>query len=292
MLGAGVVLAFPVAAATQVVGYAVSNTESARTLYRIDFATGEATAIGPTGSSKVEGLALSPAGELFGINPATSQLLRCSTETGGCTVVGTLTGVAPSLAGNAGLGFASDGRLYAAMNAGLFRVDPTSGSASFVGNTGIAVGGLAGISPQANCPSGLYALGSNTDRGRLFCLNTANGSATLLATLAGMSPVDGGLDGFADGALLYGVADNGSSASQVFEVAADKLVPENIRRVTAGGVDVTGLESLAVMRVASIAPASTDPHAVPTVSAANLSVLALALIALAAALSARRRGRG
>lgn len=277
-------------AQTSVIGFAVSNTDSARKLYRIDFATGEATAIGPTGTSKVEGLALSPAGDLFAVNPATSQLLKCSTESGACTVVGTLTGVAPSLTGNAGLAFAADGKLYVGLNAALFRVDPATGAATFVGNTGVAIGGLAGIAPQANCASGLYALGSNTDRGRLFCVSTANGAVTPLTTLAGLSPVDGGLDGLADESVLYGVADNGSAGSQIFRIAADKLVPEQIIKVTVNGSDLTGLESLAIQRVATIAPTDIDAHAVPVGGLLPSAVLALVLAALGG-LAGRRPAR-
>jgi hypothetical protein len=277
-------------AQTSVIGFAVSNTDSARKLYRIDFATGEATAIGPTGTSKVEGLALSPAGDLFAVNPATSQLLKCSSETGACTVVGTLTGVAPSLTGNAGLAFAADGKLYVGLNAALFRVDPATGAATFVGNTGVAIGGLAGIAPQPNCASGLYALGSNTDRGRLFCVSTANGAVTPLTTLAGLSPVDGGLDGLADESVLYGVADNGSAGSQIFRIAADKLVPEQIIKVTVNGSDLTGLESLAIQRVATIAPTDIDAHAVPVGGLLPSAVLALVLAALGG-LAGRRPAR-
>lgn len=289
LVSAAGLLAFSGAAhaQTSVIGFAVSNTDSARKLYRIDFATGEATAIGPTGTSKVEGLALSPAGDLFAVNPATSQLLKCSTESGACTVVGTLTGVAPSLTGNAGLAFAADGKLYAGLNAALFRVDPASGAATFVGNTGVAIGGLAGIAPQPNCASGLYALGSNTDRGRLFCVNTTTGAVTLLATLAGLSPVDGGLDGLPDESVLYGVADNGSAGSQIFRIAADKLVPEQIVKVTVNGSDLTGLESLAIQRLATVGPTDIDAHAVPLGGPLPSAALALLLAALGGL--ARRR---
>ncbi|MFN3628654.1 MAG: hypothetical protein ACK4XK_01150 [Casimicrobiaceae bacterium] len=281
-----------VLAQTPLVGFAVSNTDSARKLYRIDFATGEATAIGPTGTSKVEGLALSSSGDLFAVNPATSQLLKCSTETGACTVVGTLTGVAPSLTGNAGLAFAADGMLYVGLNAALFRVDPATGAATFVGNTGGAIGGLAGIAPQANCPSGLYALGSNTDRGKLFCVSTVNGTLTSLTTFAGFSPVDGGLDGLPDGSVLYGVADMGSAGSQIFRVAADKLIPEQVIRITVGGSELTGLESLAIRRGGSTGPASSDPHAVPIGGALPISALAVALAALVGMVGRTRRHPG
>lgn len=276
-------------AQTSVVGFAVSNTDSARKLYRIDFATGEATAIGPTGTSKVEGLALSPSGDLFAVNPASSQLLKCSTDTGACTVVGTLTGVAPSLSGNAGLAFAADGKLYVGLNAALFRVDPATGAATFVGNTGVAIGGLAGIAPQANCASGLYALGSNTDRGKLFCVSTATGAVTSLTTLAGLSPVDGGLDGLPDESALYGVADNGSAGSQIFRVSADKLVPEQIIKVSVNGGDLTGLESLAIQRVATLIPTDIDAHAVPVGGPLPLIALAIALAALGGMAGRTRR---
>ncbi|MCS6996017.1 MAG: hypothetical protein NZ533_03530 [Casimicrobiaceae bacterium] len=290
VFGAAGVLFVPTARA-EVIGYAVGNVGGTSTLYRIDFNTGEAWVIGATGTSKIEGLALSPEGQLYGVNPASAQLLRCATTSGACSVVGTLTGVTPTVNGNAGLAFGLDGRLYLGVNGALYRVDPNTAAATSVGATGVALGGLAQIAPQPNCPSGLYGLGSNTDRGKLFCLNPNTGAATTVATLSGLSPVDGGLDGLSDGNLLYAVADNGSSASQIFRIAPDKLVAEDIRPVTLQGAPVTGLESLAVAPLPEpLVPHSSEAYTVPTLAAVPLALLGV-LLGLSGMLGLRRAAR-
>ena len=74
------------------IGYSVRS-DVDRKLYRIDMATGVATDIGVTGFSKIEGLAISTTGEIYGVNPSTAQLVKCSAITGACAAVGTLTGL-------------------------------------------------------------------------------------------------------------------------------------------------------------------------------------------------------
>ena len=59
------------------IGYSVRS-DVDRKLYRIDMATGVATDIGVTGFSKIEGLAISTTGEIYGVNPSTAQLVKCS----------------------------------------------------------------------------------------------------------------------------------------------------------------------------------------------------------------------
>jgi len=259
-----------------------------RHLYRIDMATGEAIDLGLTGFSKLEGLAISPAGELYGVNPPTAQLVKCLAATGACTLIGPLSGL-PPLQTNAGLTFATNGTLYLAMNAVIYRVDPNTGATVALGGTGPALAGLAAIAPSDRCPSGVYGMGGNSDRGRFYCVNTDNGSTTLLGTLT-MNPLDVGLDGDAATGLVWGVSND--TPGQVFSVDPVTLTLDNIHTVKAGATALGGFESLAVARSGTQALGDPYPLAaqqalvVPTLQPALLALLSLLLVA--AAVSRRR----
>ena len=282
-------LAFAATAFASPIGYSVRS-DVDRKLYRIDMATGVATAIGATGFSKIEALAINAAGEIYGVNPATAQLVKCSGVTGACTAVGTLIGL-PQLQSNAGLAFASTGALYLAVNAAIYRVDPATGATASLGGTGPALSGLAGVTPSAACPSGLYGMGGNTDRGKFYCVNVTNGSATLLGTL-GITPLDLGLDGDPVTGLVWGVSND--DPGQVFAINTDTLAISNTNTVTQAGKPIGGFESLAVARtgtaaVGDVVPAAVDPLIVPALSALWLAALTLLLAASAALLLRARK---
>ena len=270
-------------------GYSVRS-DVDRKLYRLDMASGVATELGATGFSKIEALAINAAGEIYGVNPLTAQLVKCSATTGACTAVGILTGL-PQAQSNAGLAFSSTGVLYLAVNAAIYRVDPATGATAALGGTGPAISGLAGVSPTAACASGLYGLGGNTDRGKFYCIDIANGSATLLGTL-GLSPLDSGLDGDLTTGLVWGVSND--DPGQVFSINTTSLAITNINTVTLSGKAIGGFESLAVARTitAEVPPVPVTPAAeplvVPTLSPEWLAALAL-LLSAAAALVLRAR---
>ncbi len=281
LLASGIVSASPY-------GYSVRS-DVDRKLYRIDMATGVATAIGATGFSKIEGLAISPTAELYGVNPATAQLVKCSAITGACTAVGALAGL-PQIQTNAGLAFASTGSLYLAMNAVIYRVDPATAATAALGGTGPALGGLAGVAPSASCASGLYGMGANTDKGKLYCINTTNGTATLLGTV-GTTPLDVGLDGDPATGLVWGVSND--DPGQVFAITPATLAVSNRNTVMLDGKAIGGFESLAVARTGTAALGdivpTADGIAVPTLSNWMLALLVLCTGAVAALLLPRRR---
>lgn len=281
------------------IGYSVRS-DVDRKLYRIDMATGVATEVGATGFSKIEGLAINAAGEIFGVNPSTAQLVKCLAATGQCTAVGTLTGL-PQLQVNAGLTFASNGSLYLAMNAVVYRVDPATAATAALGGSGPALSGLAGVAPTTACPSGLFGMGGNGDRGKFYCINVNTGAATLLGTL-GTSPLDVGLDGDPVTGLVWGISND--EPGQVFAVDPATLSVTNVNTVTLAGKAIGGFESLAISRTGTagtgdpvIEPAAAAIPDIPTLSQWSLMLLALLLplVALAAirapAANSRRRHR-
>ena len=261
------------------IGYSVRS-DVDRKLYRIDMATGVATDIGATGFSKIEGLAINAAGEIYGVNPPTAQLVKCSGANGACTAVGVLTGL-PQLQTNAGLAFASTGTLYLAMNAVIYRVDPATGATAALGGSGPALAGLAGVAPSTTCPSGLYGMGGNSDRGKFYCINVSTGVATLLGSL-GTSPLDVGLDGDPVTGLVWGVSND--DPGQVFAVDPATLSVSNVTTVTLAGKAIGGFESLAVARTGTAAigdtviePAADAAFVVPTLNQWMLALLVVLL---------------
>ena len=284
------VLALPAAAFASPIGYSVRSDVDGK-LYRLDMATGVATEIGATGFSKIEALAISSAGEIYGVNPVTAQLVKCSASTGACKAVGVLLGL-PQLPSNAGLAFASSGALYLAVNAAIYFVDPATGAVAALGRTGPAISGLAGVAPSATCASGLYAMGGNTDRGKFYCINTTTGVATLLGTL-GITPLDLGLDGDSVTGLVWGISDD--VPGQVFAINPATLAITNTNTVTLAGKAIGGFESLAIARTGTTAVGDTlpaavaDPLVVPALAPAWLAALSLLLAACAALLFRNRK---
>ena len=284
-------LTLPSATIASPIGYSVRSDVDAK-LYRLDMATGVATEIGATGFSKIEALAINSAGEIYGVNPVTAQLVKCSAATGACKAVGTLVGL-PQVPSNAGLAFASTGALYLAVNAAVYFVDQTTGAVVALGGTGPAIAGLAGVAPNATCASGLYAMGGNTDRGKFYCINTATGVATLLGTL-GINPLDVGLDGDSVTGLVWGINDD--VPGQVFAINPATLAITNTNTVTLAGKAIGGFESLAIARTGTTAVGDTLPAltvmpalVVPTLSAALLAALSLSLTASVALLFRKRK---
>lgn len=263
-------------------GYSVRSDVDQK-LYRIDMDTGIATELGATGFTKIEGLAINAAGEIYGVNPRTAQLVKCSATTGACTAVGLLPNVFPGPT-NAGLTFSSAGVLYLAINTVVYRVDPATAGTAALNSAGPALSGLAGVAPNATCPSGVYGIGGNTDQGKFYCINITNGAATQLGTLSSVASVDSGLDGDVTTGLVWGVSNE--TPARVYAVNPETLALSRQNSVTLAGTPIGGFESLAVAR--SIAPTTgSDPAVVPTLSFASLLLLSLLMILSAVMLQAR-----
>jgi hypothetical protein len=245
-----------VSVAHAAIGFSVRS-DVDKKLFRIDLATGVATELGVTNFTKIEALAINAAGELYGINPQSAQLVKCDVLTGACTAVGILTGIPPAST-NVGLTFDSSGRLVMAINAVVYLVDPATAGASVLGSAGAAISGLASGDVSATCASGLYGIGGNSDQGKFYCINATNGAATQIATLVSVQALDGGLDGDRSTGLIWGIT-NGTS-SQIYSVNPATLAVSNAKAVTIGGAPAGGFESLAVQP----SPAAVTGIGVPT----------------------------
>ncbi|MEO7405259.1 MAG: PEP-CTERM sorting domain-containing protein [Burkholderiales bacterium] len=100
-------------------------------LWRIDPVTGAGTLMGDTGRTGLQRLAADATDALFGWD-VNSGLQQLSAASGVASQVGAATVPSASIQT---LAFAADGRLYGAESA-LYRIDPNSGSTTFVGPTG------------------------------------------------------------------------------------------------------------------------------------------------------------
>jgi hypothetical protein len=266
-------------------GYSVRS-DVDRKLYSIDMASGAATALGATGFNKIEGLAINDAGEIYGVNPATAQLVKCSSTTGACAAVGILSGL-PQIQTNAGLAFSSTGVLFLAANAVIYRVDPATAAAAALGTTGPALAGLAGVAPSDRCASGIFGMGGNNDKGKIYCVDTSNGVATLLGSIS-LAPLDVGLDGDTSTGLVWGVTND--VPAKVFSVTPSTLTVANMNTVTLAGEEIGGFESLAIAHSVKAAAGAADPQGVigiPTLSLWTQLLLA-ALTASVGILATRR----
>jgi len=264
-------------------------------LYRVDFGTGSSTRIGTSIEfADVEGLALANDGTLFGVSDATKQLIRINTSTGKGTLVGSL-GLTGQGAGTLdsldfGLAFTCDGKLWLSSDTTdrLWQVDPASGAATLVGNTGAHISGLAGSGYK------LYGIGSSGDE-RLYQVNTATGAATAIGALfanTGKRQDDAGLDFDAAGQLWA-----------VFDYSPSQNIPSDLAGValatgasTVVGHAPAGMEGLAISGPGTCPPpgggSNGEVPAIPTLSSFALALLAaLTLLAGWAGLGRRRDTR-
>lgn len=155
-------------------------------LFKIDSTNGTSTLVGSYGVTGVLAQAFSPNGTLYAIFKAGStsaQLATVNTNTGVATPIGAPAGV-PLEA----MAFTPDGTLYAGNfnTNSLYTVNPTTGSATLVGNLGLGNLGFAGIMDMAWDPanSTMYAIASGCNGSALYSIDLQTGHGTLDATIA------------------------------------------------------------------------------------------------------------
>jgi hypothetical protein len=165
------------ALAADVVGFG----EAFDTLYSVNLTTRMATEIGratpvqaATRLANIEGLTLSPSGQLFAVSDAGAKtLLTIDKHTGLASVVGTLNlGTTAQL--DIGLAFTTDGNLWLTSGTGnLWQVNPGDASVTLIGNLGIKV---TGLTSRGNTLFGAGSQGNN----RLYQIDPSTAHAQLL----------------------------------------------------------------------------------------------------------------
>jgi Ca2+-binding RTX toxin-like protein len=196
-------------------------------LYRIDPATGAATAMGSIGHP-VTGLALDPtSGTLYGVTAGVEQsttprqLIRLNSDTGAGTVVG-------SIGANdvVDIAFNSAGQLFgwSTTTDDLVRIDKATGALTIAGDAGVTETYGGGLSFGAG--GVLHGL-IDLDYGHLWTLDPATGGVTRGPQLSGSPNTTGGAGMNAaaygcGGATLYSIVnDFGSAPSHLVTVATD-----------------------------------------------------------------------
>lgn len=277
------------------IGYAAGFSD----LYRIDFATGQATLVGPTGYNDVEGLAFAPGGTLYAVADATAGtgsgvtdfLIRIDPNTGAGTLVAPLAGLAglgiPGAGSNFeldyGLAFTADGRLWLSSDtlSMLWEVNPANGSTRLVGATGARITGLAA---RGNELFGVSAAGSEA----LYRIDLATGSAVLVGSLGLADRMyDAGLDFDAAGRLWI-TLDYFSPPSGIPPLRNDlaQINPttgalSGLRTITGAGsgIDTVQMEGLAIAPPAFVS-VGTEPAPVPGPGLPALALLGLLAVAM------------
>jgi uncharacterized protein DUF4394 len=269
--------AAPAAAQT---AYSVQSDGDDR-LYRIDLATGVATAIGASGFGDLESFAFAPGcTTLYAVDDVRDVLVTCNMANGSCRAVGNL-GVDIT---DTGLSFGPDGALYMSTDAPknptrLYRLDTVTGRATLVGDQGQEVTGLAGDMTT------LYGLGGD-GRDNLVKIDTTTGAATEIGPLGTVALDDGGIDFDAHG-VLWGI-DAGSGRhltgpSQIFTVDPATGRATVVRTVVSpGGRPLNGFEGLAIADgICTQLGRAPSVLELPVASGWGLAALALALLASA-----------
>lgn len=158
--------------------------DTASSLYQVDPATGALTLIGPTGIASIVATSMS-AGVLYAMDAANS-VYSINPASGAATLIGS------SGLGALGPGFsnglaASGSTLYYILEMGggspiassLFRIDATTGAATFVGLTG-----ASSIQGAVFAGGQLYGFSSS---GAIVTVDTNTGAATALSSYAGQT---------------------------------------------------------------------------------------------------------
>lgn len=297
-------LVFAVACGQAIAADVIGYSEAFDTLYRVDLTArtaeevGRATVIGTPRLANIEGLTSSPSEALYGVSDTDTikTLLQINPTTGIATSLGSLTFTGGNTTGQLDLSLAvtCDGRMWMASGTGSFwQLDPNTATATYVGDLGVKVTGLAA---RGNLLFGVGSQGNNN----LYSIDTATGAATLLGPYGNNAPYITTISVAFDAAgNLYGILDfnpppTGSQLTQWNDLA--QIVPasgvlDDMGDITASGNSVAdlefiGLKGLAIVPNACAAQAGTV--SLPVLSWPSLLFL-IALLMLVAGVQFSRR---
>lgn len=286
------------------VGQVVAYGAGLRDLYRIDLdaatsnragAYTQAPIVGPE-VVDIEGLAIAPGGQLYGVADGLNALYRINPASGRATRVGALAGLPATQTGfDFGLAFTADGRLWLSSDTSkqLWEVNPNSGAVTLVGNMGARISGLAA---RGNELFGIGVTDTVTGPGDqgLWRIDAVTGAATLIGAFSDPMPVvDAGLD-FDEQGRLWAVLDFNPRPIKNFRptelVRLDPDTGAILERRVLAGIGSDDIEGLAITSP-DLVPSGTGGApvavAVPTLGWSGLLILGL-LAGLAGGWAARR----
>lgn len=298
-------LVFAVACGRAIAADVVGYSEAFDTLYRVDLTTrtaqeiGRATPIGAPRFSIIEGLTASPNGALFAVADAlsTKTLLQISPTTGLATTVGTLNLTGGNVAGeiDIGLAFTCDGRLWMSSGTGLlWQVDPGNATATFIGNLGVKITGLAA---KGNVLYGAGSQGNNN----LYRIDLATAATTLVGAYgSNVSYVTTASPAFDSSGQLHALLDyvpppndNDPVAdwSDLAQIDPNTATLAKLGSVTASGTSYEDLFQIGLKGLAflpSVCAAAPTTSKLPSLSVWSMALLVLLLLVLARGQFSRR----
>lgn len=235
--------------------YGASGPPATSSVYTINTTTGEATPIGETGVSEIQGMAIHPTSrELYGslTSAASTALYRLSAIGGDAMPVRTLP------LGNArAITFAADGSLFAGTSNGrLYRINIATGDTTYIGTApGVVYSGLA-LNPITGV---LWASVRPplSGRDRIYKINPSTGDTIALVGVTGGNNITPYLTFDARG-KLYAKKGTGNQIDTLIVIDTTTAFGTRI-----GAMGTSGIQALA-MRTDSVGTTSVRPLAAST----------------------------
>ncbi len=256
-------------------GYVVNSDdpENYPALHKIDLATGQTTKIGEFDPSflDVEGLALSPDGELFAVDDATDTFFKFNVLTGEALAVGLprqnlgITGF-----GDYGLTFDCTGVIYLSseITEEFYKIDKNTGISSIIGSRqglGKKITGLAAWGES------LYGVGAMGDE-NLYRIDPSTGNFSRVGSL-GLSFEDAGL-AFDETGQLWLVTDRNDAQQGVFRPSRVYKVNKDTGNTSFVSETLVGVEALAIAEPGGCEPRGEQaPIAIPSMSRLGMILL-------------------
>jgi hypothetical protein len=219
-------------------------------LYQVDLATAAASPIGSLRINELQGLAIRPTNnEIYGVasGPTSSTLYRVSSSFGDALPLATI-----ALGNLRAIAFSAGDTLYGGTTAGgLYRIDPATGDAVFVGQaSGVPYSGLS-FSPTSGVlwASVVGVIG----RDRIYTVSTADGDTTLVGRTG--DNADTPSLAFGPTGVLYGLKGISSQTNTLITIDTLTAVGTLI-----GSAGVSGLKAITMRTdsiVLSVEPLST-----------------------------------
>ncbi|HEX3896225.1 MAG TPA: hypothetical protein VHW73_08435 [Rudaea sp.] len=286
-------LVFAVACGQAIAADVIGYSEAFDTLYRVDLTTqtavevGRATQIGLPRLANIEGLTASPAGTLYAVSDTASvkTFLQINPTTGLATSLGVLTISGGNVSGqlDLSLAFTCDGRMWMASGTGsLWQVDPATATATFIGDLGAKITGLAA---RGNLLYGAGSQGNNN----LYAIDTATGATTLIGSFGNDAPYITTISPAFDAAgNLHAILDfnpqpSGSTIIQwndLAQITATSGALDDMGNITASGNSVADLEFVGMKGLAILPSACFAQQVVSSLPALSWPSLLLLIMLL------------